>query len=60
MVLEPYFSAWSWLPGTGYFYSPFGFPFYSPEYVILRAAADFTAASIGNKTTQAEACVTMT
>lgn len=27
---NPYFSSWAWLPGGGYFYSPFGYPFYSP------------------------------
>jgi len=26
---DPYFAAWSWMPGHGYFYSPFGYPFYS-------------------------------
>jgi hypothetical protein len=31
---NPYFSAWSWLPGDGFFYSPFGYPFFSPGYVI--------------------------
>jgi hypothetical protein len=29
---NPYFAAWSWLPGDGFFYSPFGYPFYSPLY----------------------------
>jgi hypothetical protein len=28
-----YFAAWSWLPGDGYFFSPFGYPFYSPGFV---------------------------
>ncbi len=31
---NPYFDFWSWLPGDGYFFSPFGYPFYSPGYVI--------------------------
>jgi hypothetical protein len=31
---NPYFSAWSWLPGDGFFYSPFGYPFFSPGYVV--------------------------
>ncbi|MDP9053907.1 MAG: hypothetical protein M3N93_06335 [Acidobacteriota bacterium] len=31
---NPYFAAWSWLPGDGYFYSPFGYSFYSPAYVV--------------------------
>ena len=31
---NPYFAFWSWLPGDGYFFSPFGYPFYSPGYVI--------------------------
>jgi hypothetical protein len=31
---NPYFATYSWLPGDGFFYSPFGYPFYSPGYVI--------------------------
>ena len=31
---NPYFATYSWLPGDGFFYSPFGYPFYSPSYVI--------------------------
>jgi hypothetical protein len=31
---NPYFAAWSWLPGDGYFYNPFGYPFFSPAYVV--------------------------
>ena len=38
---NPYFSAWSWLPGNGFFYSPFGYPFYSPGYVIYRPYRSF-------------------
>jgi len=29
---NPYFTSWSWLPGDGLFYSPFGYAFYSPSY----------------------------
>jgi hypothetical protein len=31
---NPYFSSWSWLPGDGFFRSPFGYPFFSPGYVV--------------------------
>jgi FecR protein len=31
---NPYFAFWSWLPGDGYFFSPFGYPFFSPAYVV--------------------------
>ncbi len=31
---NPYFSTYAWLPGDGYFMSPFGYPFFSPSYVI--------------------------
>jgi hypothetical protein len=31
---SPYFASWSWLPGDGYFNGPFGYPFFSPSYVI--------------------------
>jgi len=31
---NPWFSSWSWLPGDGYFYSPFGYPFFSPGYAV--------------------------
>ncbi len=31
---NPYFATYSWLPGNGFFYSPFGYPFFSPGYVI--------------------------
>jgi len=30
---NPWFSSYAWLPGDGYFYDPFGFPFFSPGYV---------------------------
>jgi hypothetical protein len=32
---SPYFSSWAWLPGDGYFYSPFGYPFFSPAFVVF-------------------------
>jgi len=31
---NPYFATWSWLPGDGFFWSPFGYPFFSPAYVV--------------------------
>jgi hypothetical protein len=31
---SPYYAAWSWLPGDGFFYSPFGYPFFSPAYIV--------------------------
>ncbi|HWE00223.1 MAG TPA: hypothetical protein VG345_14325, partial [Bryobacteraceae bacterium] len=31
---NPYFAMYSWLPGDGFFWSPFGYPFYSPGYVM--------------------------
>jgi hypothetical protein len=31
---NPYFSTYAWLPGDGYFMSPFGYPFFSPSYVV--------------------------
>jgi hypothetical protein len=31
---NPWFTSWSWLPGDGYFYSPFGYPFFSPGFVV--------------------------
>lgn len=31
---DPYFDFWSWMPWDGYFYSPFGYPFFSPGYVV--------------------------
>jgi len=33
---NPWFSTFSWLPGDGYFYSPFGYTFYSPRYIVSR------------------------
>lgn len=30
---NPYFAMYSWLPGDGFFWSPFGYPFFSPGYV---------------------------
>jgi hypothetical protein len=32
---NPYFDTWAFVPGAGYFYSPFGFGFFSPGYVGL-------------------------
>lgn len=32
---DPYFDFWSWMPYDGYFFSPFGYPFFSPGYVVL-------------------------
>lgn len=32
---NPSFAMYSWLPGDGYFYSPFGYPFFSLGYVPL-------------------------
>ncbi len=29
---DPYFDMWSWMPWDGYFYSPFGYPFFSAGY----------------------------
>jgi hypothetical protein len=30
---DPYFTAYTWIPGDGYFFSPFGWGFYSPLWV---------------------------
>jgi hypothetical protein len=30
---NPYWNTFAWLPGTGAFYSPFGFGFYAPSYI---------------------------
>ena len=30
---DPFFTAYTWIPGDGYFYSPFGWGFYSPWFV---------------------------
>lgn len=38
---NPYFSMYSWLPGDGFFYSPFGYPFFSPRYVVYAPAVRF-------------------
>jgi uncharacterized membrane protein YgcG len=29
---DPYFDMWSWMPWDGYFYGPFGYPFFSAGY----------------------------
>jgi hypothetical protein len=31
---NPYFDTFAWLPGDGFFMSPFGYPFFSPGYAI--------------------------
>jgi hypothetical protein len=31
---NPYYGTYAWLPGDGYFWSPFGYPFFSPGYAI--------------------------
>jgi hypothetical protein len=31
---NPYFAMYSWLPGDGFFWSPFGYPFFSPGFVM--------------------------
>jgi hypothetical protein len=31
---SPYFASWAWLPGDGFFYSPFGYPFFSPAFAL--------------------------
>ena len=30
---NPYFATWAWLPYDGFFWSPFGYPFFSPGFV---------------------------
>ncbi len=35
---NPYFDMYSWLPGDGFFWSPFGYPFFSPAYVMYAPA----------------------
>lgn len=32
---DPYFDFYSWLPGDGFFYGPFGYPFFSPGYAMF-------------------------
>jgi hypothetical protein len=31
---NPYYGTYAWLPGDGYFWSPFGYPFFSPAYMM--------------------------
>lgn len=31
---NPYFASYAWLPGDGFFMSPFGYPFFSPGYAV--------------------------
>jgi len=49
---NPAFSSYAWLPGSGYFYSPFGYPFFSPGYVAyapyVRWPNGRFAGSVGN------------
>lgn len=50
---NPWFASWSWLPGNGYFYSPFGYPFFSPAYVVYapyRGAYGYRGAFRGSYT----------
>jgi hypothetical protein len=35
---NPYFAMYSWVPGSGFFWSPFGYPFFSPAYVVYAPA----------------------
>lgn len=35
---NPYYATYAWLPGDGYFWSPFGYPFFSPGYAIYAPA----------------------
>jgi hypothetical protein len=35
---NPYFATYAWLPVDGYFWSPFGYPFFSPGYVVYAPA----------------------
>ncbi len=39
--------SWAWLPGDGYFFSPFGWGFYSPAYI---AYAPIVYAPVGGRT----------
>lgn len=32
---NPYYATYAWLPGDGFFWSPFGYPFFSPSYVVF-------------------------
>jgi hypothetical protein len=38
---NPYYATWAWLPGDGYFWSPFGYPFFSPGYVVYAPGLRF-------------------
>jgi hypothetical protein len=31
---NPFYATYAWLPGDGYFWSPFGYPFFSPRFVV--------------------------
>jgi len=38
---NPYYGTYAWLPGDGYFWSPFGYPFFSPGYVVYAPGIRF-------------------
>jgi hypothetical protein len=38
---NPYYGTYAWLPGDGFFWSPFGYPFFSPGYVVYAPAIRF-------------------
>jgi hypothetical protein len=38
---NPYYATYAWLPGDGYFWSPFGYPFFSPGYVVYAPGIRF-------------------
>jgi uncharacterized membrane protein YgcG len=44
---DPYFDLWSWLPGDGFFYSPFGYPFFSPGYAMYASRFGFGRGGYG-------------
>jgi hypothetical protein len=44
---DPWFSAYTWIPGDGFFYSPFGWGFYSP-FVVYRAPVFFGYGHFGH------------
>jgi uncharacterized membrane protein YgcG len=44
---DSYFDTWSWMPGDGFFYSPFGYPFFSPGYAIYASRFGFGRGGYG-------------
>jgi len=38
---NPYYGTYAWLPGDGYFWSPFGYPFFSPAYIVYAPVVRF-------------------